>query len=96
MTQEKAFSKRLIAEGIMPNIRGYYFLLDALVIASADPRSLWRDTASLYHKVAEKRGTNAANVSRSIVYAIERTKYNLSNSQFIGMIAEEVRLETAG
>ena len=100
--------------GIPAHIKGYHYLIDAIMMAVEDMDVLNAITKVLYPTVAKMHQTTASRVERAIRHAIEvawsRGKldtldhlfgYTVSNgkgkptnSEFIALIADTIRLET--
>lgn len=67
--------------GIPANVQGYYYLKHSLTMALKDPSIIKAMTKELYPQVAERYGTTAPRVERSIRHAVEITFNNLSPEQ---------------
>lgn len=67
--------------GIPANVHGYYYLKYALALTLKDPSIIKAMTKELYPLVAERYGTTAPRVERSIRHAVEITFNNLSPEQ---------------
>lgn len=65
-------SKILKDIGIFPNVKGYYYLKDAISAVMVDRNSLELVTKILYPNIATKYKTTAARVERAIRNAIEK------------------------
>ena len=57
--------------GIRPNLRGYHYLITAIVFGRKDPKKLRSLSGGLYPAVAEYYGISAASVERNIRGAVE-------------------------
>ena len=57
--------------GIRPNLIGYHFLIESILLALHSPEMLEALTKSLYPAVAERFGKNEKTVERNIRRAIE-------------------------
>ena len=99
--------------GVPAHIKGYQFLLDAILLTMDEPDYINAVTKRLYPEIAKKNGTTASRVERAIRHAIEvawdrgdvdtlnsyfgYTIHNLrgkpTNSEFIAMIADKMRLD---
>ena len=108
-TLEKDVTDILRGIGVPAHIRGYYYIREAVVIAADDSDILAAVTKELYPAVAKVYSTTPSRVERAIRHAIEVTwKRNLAspgkgiwcviknkptNSEFIALLAEKIRLE---
>lgn len=72
--------------GIPPNIKGYYYLREAIILSITEPRIAEAVTGSLYPSVARKFSTTPSRVERAIRHAIEvaceRGNINALNEYF--------------
>jgi two-component system response regulator (stage 0 sporulation protein A) len=98
--------------GIPPNIKGYQFLREALILSVNDFKILDAVTTELYPAIAGMHNTTANRVERAMRHAIEVAwtrgsideifnyfgntinleKSKPTNSQFIAMISDRLRL----
>lgn len=84
----KNIERALLEDGIMPNLKGFYYLVDAI--------EMYQPTMDfvkvLYKKVADKNGTSWQNVERGIRHAItkSRTRRGTKNSQYIPLMKMEL------
>ncbi|MDR0855412.1 MAG: sporulation initiation factor Spo0A C-terminal domain-containing protein [Christensenellaceae bacterium] len=67
----KAVADILLQIGITPNIKGFHFIREAIVIAQENPQILNRITNELYPKVAKLFDSTADRVERAIRHSIE-------------------------
>lgn len=58
--------------GITPNLLGYKYLSDAIVMTIFSPKKKYRMTKELYPEIAKKNETTASRVERAMRNAIER------------------------
>lgn len=58
--------------GIPANLKGYFYVRDAIIMALKEPKLLKTLTTRLYPKVAEKYDTTPSRVERAIRHAIEK------------------------
>lgn len=98
--------------GIKANLRGYYYIREAICISARDMEKIKYITKELYPNIAKKYSTTPSRVERAIRHAIEVTwlkgnidvidkifgytvsnKERPTNSEFIAMIADKIRLE---
>lgn len=99
--------------GVPPNVKGYQFLREGIIIVIENLEIINAVTTELYPAVAKKFGTTPSRVERAIRHAIEiawnRTgsekindyfgyivhaeKGKPTNSEFIAMIADKLRIE---
>ena len=68
--------RRLIANtlhdvGIPANLKGYFYLLDALELVIANPEASFSMTQSIYVPIAQQHGVKPEQVSRAITRAID-------------------------
>ena len=105
---------RLLHElGIPAHLKGYQFLLEAILLVSKDMKEIDYMTKGLYPQIAQKYDSDGDKVERTIRHAISVAWENMdkeylseiigyrinfkrkpSNSEFIAMIADKIRLET--
>ena len=57
--------------GVPAHIKGYQFLLDAILLTMNEPEYINAVTKRLYPEIAKKNGTTASRVERAIRHAIE-------------------------
>ena len=83
--------------GVPAHIKGYQYLRDAIILSVNDMEMLNSITKILYPTIAKKHQTTASRVERAIRHAIEvawsRGKMKPTNSEFIALIADKIRLE---
>jgi len=97
--------------GFPPNLTGYGYLRDAIIMAVHDHSYVQAMTTRLYPEIAVKYKTVGARVERAIRHAVEKAwatdndtllhefADNLTrptNSQFIAQIADRLMMERAG
>ena len=106
-TVEAAVTWWLHKCAISPNLSGYQYLRDAIMLVVKDHSYLYHVTRRLYPAVAKKRNTTPSRTERAIRHAISRSvektdpDWMLSvfqtnhpvNSEFIGVIAEQIMLK---
>lgn len=97
-------SNYLLNSQFPPNIKGYAYLKDAIIMAYENPQILNRITRGLYLMIADKYDTTPSRVERAMRHAIETywSKQNKpgsksfmskpTNSEFIALSAEKIRL----
>lgn len=95
-------NKVLIEMKIIPNLRGYRYILDALDILQEEPEL---KCGSLYHSIGKMHGVKDGSVERCIRHAIQFAdkesaawkKYitleKCANAQFLHLLIENLRLE---
>lgn len=99
--------------GMPANLKGYKYVLDAIILTVQMPGLISAVTKELYPEVAQRHNTTASRVERAIRHAIEVTWDHIdgealqryfgntvssdrgkpTNSEFVAMIAEIIRLE---
>lgn len=95
--------------GIPAHLKGYHYLRTAILMTLRDENILESVTKELYPSVAEYHGTTAARTERAIRHGIEiawergdenvialfggRGRKKPTNSEFIAMISDRLRLE---
>lgn len=95
--------------GIPAHLKGYHYLRTAILMTLQDENILESVTKELYPSVAEYHGTTAARTERAIRHGIEiawergdknaialfggRDRKKPTNSEFIAMISDRLRLE---
>jgi len=89
---ERKLSQKLIDMGVTPNLKGYKYLLSALIYAVNNPKG-WQITKAIYPSISKEYDVTILNVERAIRHAITKTDISTTNSEFIALLAEEVRLE---
>jgi len=67
---EKALSEIMMIAGIMPNLKGYKYLKDAIKSVVKNPRLATEITKKLYPLIAEENSTSPQRVERAIRNAI--------------------------
>ena len=77
---EEFVSEILLDIGIMPHIKGFSYINDALIEAYGNPEILKKITKELYPKIAEKNKTTSSRVERAIRHSIELASQNIENS----------------
>lgn len=103
---DSRISNILLSYQISPRIKGYSFVKEAIELVYQDHELLNGITKVLYPVIAHKYNTTSNRVERAIRHAIEtgwyKTGYtNLNehlktkptNSEFIALVAEKIRLE---
>lgn len=97
--------------GIPANLKGYYYIREAVCLVVDDIERIKFVTKELYPYVAEKHYTTSSRVERAIRHAIEvswsrgnidvlneifgytvSTQERPTNAEFIGMLADKVRV----
>lgn len=68
---EREASAILNSTGILPNLKGYKYLKDAIIMGCRDVSVLEAVTKFLYPEIAKQNNTNAERVERAIRHAIE-------------------------
>ena len=110
---ELLISRLLHELGIPAHLKGYQFLLEAIMMVSKDMKEIDYMTKGLYPQIARKYDSDGDKVERTIRHAITVAWENMdkeylseifgyrinitrkpSNSEFIAMIADKIRLET--
>ena len=83
-TREGVVLSNLLREvGIRPDLDGYTYLKEAVLMAHEDPNKLNSFTKELYPAVAELCGTKPASVERSIRHALEVCFKNANNEAWL-------------
>lgn len=70
--KELIVSDMLKEVGVDPSLKGYRYLLDAILIAFEGPKKLHAITKDLYPTIAERNETKASRVERCIRHSIEK------------------------
>lgn len=97
--------------GIPANLKGYYYIREAVCIVVEDMEKIKFVTKELYPYIAENHDTESSRVERAIRHAIEvswlrgnidvlneifgytvSTQERPTNAEFIGMLADRVRV----
>ena len=106
-------SEKVQKIGIPPHIKGYRYIVEAIIMCVNDENVMESVSTNLYSKIAEKFSTTPSRVERGIRYGIEiacsrgnmdyyqkvfgymieRGTSKPSNSKFIVIIADKVRME---
>lgn len=109
----KYITDRMLNLGISANLKGYYYIRDAVMMSVLEMERLDKITTRIYPDVAKKYGTTSSSVERAIRHAIEISflKGNLeifeeifgytidsekgkpTNSEFIALVSDHVRLK---
>ena len=85
--------------GVPAHIKGYQFLRDAILLTMNEPEYINAVTKRLYPEIAKKNGTTASRVERVDTlnsyfgYTIHNLRGKPTNSEFIAMIADKMRLD---
>ena len=91
--------------GVPAHIKGYQYLRDAIIMSVNDNEMLGAITKVLYPTIARNYKTTSSRVERAIRHAIEVAwsrgrmetvnsgKGKPTNSEFIALIADKIRLE---
>ena len=87
--------------GVPAHIKGYQYLRDSIMMAVCDMDILNSITKQLYPSIAQKFDTTPSRVERAIRHAIDALfgytihagKGKPTNSEFIALIADKIRLE---
>ena len=79
--------------GVPAHIKGYQYLRDSIMMAVCDMDILNSITKQLYPSIAQKFDTTPSRVERAIRHAIHAVKGKPTNSEFIALIADKIRLE---
>lgn len=97
---DKKVAAILLKNKIPPHIKGYIFLRDAIKMVYMDFELLTGVTKVLYPDIAKNYNSTPVRVERAIRHAIEVSWYKRgysgkkpTNSEFIAMIADKLRLE---
>ncbi len=69
---EKRIAKILTELGFRCNVRGYYYIKNAIMLVLDDTNLLYNITKGLYLSVAEKHETTPSKVERDMRHSIER------------------------
>ena len=89
---ERKLSQKLIGMGVLTHIRGYRYLLTALLYAASNPKG-WKIGKDIYPIIIKEYNTTTSKADRAMRYAISLTDTRLTVSTFIASLAEEIRLE---
>ena len=92
--------------GVPAHIKGYQYLRDAIMMSVDDKEMLNSITKILYPSIAKQHGTTPSRVERAIRHAIKvdtidelfgytvhNGKGKPTNSEFVALIADKIRLE---
>ena len=86
----EAIGDKLIASGILPNLKGFAYIVDAVLdYGPSAPAGM------IYTGVAKRNGTTAARVERGIRHAKGKSEIykNHTNNEFIALLRWELRKE---
>ena len=72
----------LLEQGIKPNLKGFNYLVQAVVAVMKD-RSQSEHMTMLYHKLAKDNNTSYINVERNIRYVITSAGINQTCGEFV-------------
>lgn len=81
--------EELIRLGIMPKMRGFIFIVDAIEMAIDDKAVIFKGITGIYNEIAEKYGTKWTNVERCMRYATEKIEYSALEERFAYVIDSE-------
>ena len=86
--------------GVPAHIKGYQYLREAIIMSVNNMDMLNSITKILYPSIAKKLQTTSSRVERAIRHAIEVFGYTISNgkgkptnSEFIALITDKIRLQ---
>ena len=84
--------------GVPAHIKGYQYLRDAIILSVNDMEMLNSITKILYPTIAKKHQTTASRVKMDTIdelfgYTVSTGKGKPTNSEFIALIADKIRLE---
>lgn len=68
---EKLITKTLLSIGVSPNLKGYRYLRDSVVMVAKDNSLIENFNRGLYPMIAEKYGDNVYAIERSIRHVLE-------------------------
>ncbi|MBQ3090814.1 MAG: response regulator [Oscillospiraceae bacterium] len=77
--------------GLQPNIKGYHYLTDALVIALEDPEAVCGITKVVYPQIARRHRTSAGAVERTIRHAVGRVWVEGNLAQLCRLFPHQAR-----
>lgn len=100
MSMEKKVANALMAMGLLPNLNGFSYIMDAVCMV-ADDISKPVKVREIYDSVGKKHNVKAANVERNIRFCVSKILHErndfcmkyigdykyLTNSQFISIFA---------
>lgn len=75
----------LFSKKIKPNLYGFNFLKDAILLVAENPMYQHQICNMLYPKIAEMEKSTASKVERAIRHALENAKIKETNSHFIAL-----------
>ena len=90
--------------GVPAHIKGYQYVREAIILAVQDMDVINAVTKVLYPEVARRYNTTPSRVERGDLetlqryfgYTVSNTKGKPTNSEFIAMIADRIRLQSKG
>lgn len=85
---ETKISEKLMAKGITPNLRGFYYLKEAVNLVIDDRDYLFSLTKRLYPEIAKKHDTTPGCVERAMRHALSKTDDKTTVGAFIGTFVE--------
>lgn len=109
----KYITETIIRLGVPANLRGYYYIKEAIMLSVLDMNKLDKVTTRLYPKIAKKYDTTPPRVERAIRHAIETAwsrgeieacydifgytikseKGRPTNSEFIALLSDRVKMK---
>lgn len=63
----------LLKIGITPNLRGFNYIVDAVLLIASDKSKYWYVTKELYPKIAEMYNSTPTRIERCIRHAITKS-----------------------
>ena len=83
--------KYLINNGILPNLKGFDFIVESVKLIREDSSYKFNITRKLYPKLCEIFNETPIKVERAIRHAIRRSGFQHTNSEFIAIVELETR-----
>lgn len=81
-------AKLLRQLGVMPNMKGYQYVLEAIVIAMEDPEAVCGVTKVIYPQIARRHKTSSPAVERAIRHAVTKAWENGNQRLFRQMFPD--------
>lgn len=78
----KEIREDLVRFGIMPKLRGFIYLIDAIEMAIEDRNIICGGIINIYKKIGMKYNVKWQSVERSMRYAVEKNEYEVLEERF--------------